>query len=200
MFTDWLRKRTRTVDVSQVNGPVAETLLMALGGKCPRCGATLAGHSYQLFAIVVADRQNELLRDFIENAKGHHWEALSQFQKFDPSKNALEAYALRCTDSSLTLLLVRDPFELYDADSMEDFENLTVAESTSWSSSLRADRWEVFVKTPRRSEFYSSSSPETFRTARNASCGMSTWPTRFMRRLPSFCFSRSLRLREMSPP
>jgi hypothetical protein len=48
---------------------------------------------------------------------------------------------------------------------------------------------------------YSSSPVEvTFRTARNASCGMSTWPTRFMRFLPSFCFSRSLRLREMSPP
>src|SRR5260370_22115186 len=47
---------------------------------------------------------------------------------------------------------------------------------------------------------YSSSEEETFKTARNASCGMSTWPTRFMRRLPSFCFSRSLRLRGMSPP
>ena len=47
-----------------------------------------------------------------------------------------------------------------------------------------------------------SSSPVdvTFRTARKASCGMSTWPTRFMRFLPSFCFSRSLRLRVMSPP
>jgi hypothetical protein len=47
---------------------------------------------------------------------------------------------------------------------------------------------------------YSSADPPTFRTARNASCGMSTLPTRFMRRLPSFCFSSSLRLREMSPP
>src|SRR5581483_4403845 len=37
-------------------------------------------------------------------------------------------------------------------------------------------------------------------TARNASCGISTFPTRFMRFLPSFCFSSSLRLREMSPP
>src|SRR3954466_4936236 len=37
-------------------------------------------------------------------------------------------------------------------------------------------------------------------TARNASCGISTDPTDFMRFLPSFCFSRSLRLREMSPP
>ena len=40
----------------------------------------------------------------------------------------------------------------------------------------------------------------TFRTARKASCGISTRPMRFMRFLPSFCFSSSLRLRLMSPP
>ncbi len=40
----------------------------------------------------------------------------------------------------------------------------------------------------------------TCNTARNASCGISTEPICFMRFLPSFCFSRSLRLREMSPP
>ena len=37
-------------------------------------------------------------------------------------------------------------------------------------------------------------------TARKASCGISTEPTIFILFLPSFCFSRSLRLREMSPP
>ena len=37
-------------------------------------------------------------------------------------------------------------------------------------------------------------------TARNASCGTSTAPTCFIRFLPAFCFSSSLRLREMSPP
>src|SRR5512137_2828837 len=40
----------------------------------------------------------------------------------------------------------------------------------------------------------------TLRTARKASWGISTWPTCFMRFLPSFCFSRSLRFRLMSPP
>ena len=37
-------------------------------------------------------------------------------------------------------------------------------------------------------------------TARKASCGTSTTPSCFMRFLPSFCFSSSLRLRLMSPP
>ena len=37
-------------------------------------------------------------------------------------------------------------------------------------------------------------------TAMKASCGISTLPTCFMRFFPSFCFSRSLRLRLMSPP
>jgi|SRR5271166_1370819 len=45
-----------------------------------------------------------------------------------------------------------------------------------------------------------SLSPPTFSTDKNASCGISTRPTRFIRRLPSFCFSSSLRLRLISPP
>ena len=39
-----------------------------------------------------------------------------------------------------------------------------------------------------------------FNTAMKASWGMPTLPNCFMRFLPSFCFSRSLRLRVMSPP
>ena len=38
------------------------------------------------------------------------------------------------------------------------------------------------------------------RTAMKASCGNSTLPTCFIRFLPSFCFSSSLRLRVISPP
>ena len=38
------------------------------------------------------------------------------------------------------------------------------------------------------------------KAAMKASCGTSTLPTIFIRFLPSFCFSSSLRLREISPP
>ena len=47
--------------------------------------------------------------------------------------------------------------------------------------------------------FFPSSSPVSS-TARNAFWGMSTEPIDFIRFLPSFCFSHSLRLRVMSPP
>src|SRR5262249_19293771 len=40
----------------------------------------------------------------------------------------------------------------------------------------------------------------TLSAAMNASCGISTLPNWRMRFLPSFCFSRSLRLRVTSPP
>src|SRR6185312_5458015 len=40
----------------------------------------------------------------------------------------------------------------------------------------------------------------TFNAAINASCGMSTFPYWRIFFLPSFCFSRSLRLRVASPP
>ncbi len=52
----------------------------------------------------------------------------------------------------------------------------------------------------RLSEILERDQSPSDRIAMNASCGISTLPTIFMRFLPSFCFSSSLRLREMSPP
>jgi hypothetical protein len=49
--------------------------------------------------------------------------------------------------ASLSCWMARDPFELYDGDLVEDFENLTSAESTTWSSNLRTDNWQAFVST-----------------------------------------------------
>ena len=54
---------------------------------------------------------------------------------------------------------------------------------------------------PRRRYFFDLPlSPSLESAATKASCGTSTRPTIFIRFLPSFCFSSSLRLRLMSPP
>ena len=44
------------------------------------------------------------------------------------------------------------------------------------------------------------SSDPNFSNAKNASCGTSTRPTRFIRRFPSACFSSNFRFRDTSPP
>ena len=51
-----------------------------------------------------------------------------------------------------------------------------------------------------RPYFFLPSSSPVSRTARKAFCGMSTCPIDFIRFLPAFCFSQSLRLRLISPP
>src|SRR3954465_15649476 len=65
----------------------------------------------------------------------------------------------------------------------------------AWSQSDDDDLW-----LRRRHAFDAALSPARLSTARKASWGISTFPTSFMRALPSFCFSSSLRFRVMSPP
>ena len=72
----------------------------------------------------------------------------------------------------------------------------------SWGKKGKAlfPRLSPFLTKKRRIFSYLPPSSPTLRAARKASWGSSTLPMRFMRFLPSFCFSRSFLLRVMSPP
>ena len=71
--------------------------------------------------------------------------------------------------------------------------------SSSWTRARRASTSSASVDvTAGPGHFLAGSVVES--AATNASWGTSTRPTIFIRFLPSFCFSRSLRLRVMSPP
>jgi hypothetical protein len=63
-------------------------------------------------------------------------------------------------------------------------------------------KWEAPGAGRRCGYFFALESPlsSVESAAMKASCGTSTRPTTFIRFLPSFCFSSSFRLREMSPP
>jgi len=88
-------------------------------------------------------RANERI---IETAKGHEWSRLSAFQEFDGTKNAIVLFALECPNGNLSMLLVRDPFELLDSKSVEHWESLPVDAAQGWTTFLRKAKWEVFGK------------------------------------------------------
>src|SRR5215469_8450883 len=142
----WLKRFVPERKTATPTEATARALFQALGGKCPRCQSDLRGHSFQLFAMTVAraERNQELL-DFINKAKNHEWESLSNYQDFDALKNALEAYAIRCEDNQLNLLFVRNPFELLDGLSVEDWEALDENEGTKWSGYLRSRKCANFA-------------------------------------------------------
>jgi hypothetical protein len=117
-----------------------------MAGICPRCARKLGGHAYQLFATVVADTENESqLLDFIRLVKENNWQKLSGKVEFDGSKNALHLIALRCEDGSLTELFVRDPHELWECRSIEDWDALEEQESRRWSLHLSRAEWSLFT-------------------------------------------------------
>ncbi len=84
-------------------------------------------------------------------------------------------------------------------------ENPQVAKVARAGDGMRARRVPVHrfasgVRAPSRAGRFRQGLPPSSSTARKASWGTSMRPTRFIRFLPSFCFSSSLRLRVMSPP
>ena len=111
---------------------------------CPTCGANLNGHSYALLATAVAsDEKKKELAEFFQALKAHDWRKVRQFADFDPLLNAAEALALKCTSGSLALLIVRSPFELFDASSIMDSEVLDSESGRELDALIEADKWRT---------------------------------------------------------
>ena len=149
---NWIRKLATREENASPKEASARALSQALRGKCPRCQNALHNHAFQMFAATVASAEKkDAISDFIRKAQSHDWKSLAKLYDFDPSKNALEVYALRCHDGGLNLLFVRDPFELSDGPSVENWEALDQTEGTKWLGYLSKDKWVCFVEMARTS-------------------------------------------------
>jgi hypothetical protein len=138
-------KFTREFSSSGARLAVSQALRVMLGGDCLRCCQVLNGHRYQIYAMTIAAPEcHDALLDFLRKARRHEWELLSRIQDFDPLKDSLQVYALQCPDQSLNVLLVRDPFELFDGDSLEGWEPLQGPEARSWLTLLDCNKWVSF--------------------------------------------------------
>jgi len=103
-----------------------------LVSPCPACGKEHLeagdGHAYAPFASEEAKESSAALSQFFKLYKEHDWVALNRIQRFDVSANAAEVFALRCI-GGVSMLAVRTPMELYDADSLLDSVALDPTES-----------------------------------------------------------------------
>lgn len=85
--------------------------------RCPVCGGGFSDHLYAHFAVtVMAEERNGRVKEFLRACEEHKWESVQSFQEFDARRDALVAYALRCTKGRLVAVLERSPCESYEED------------------------------------------------------------------------------------
>jgi hypothetical protein len=85
--------------------------------RCPVCGGAFDHHDYAHFAVTVLgeDRRGRV-REFLDACEDRLWEEAVAFQDFDARRDAIVAYALRCSRGRIAVLLERSPSEVYESD------------------------------------------------------------------------------------
>jgi hypothetical protein len=91
-----------------------------IASPCPVCNQIdLSGHQYGLFASQIAATTSPELMKFFELYRAYCWLELSSIREFDGMYNAAILYSVSCPKGTC-MLMVRDPFELYDCDESLD--------------------------------------------------------------------------------
>lgn len=95
-------------------------VIRRLASPCPACGReNLDGHKYAEVASQRALENNEELKQFCGLYISRKWGELNQIHEFGGTINNLVIYALFCNQGG-SMLAIRSPFELWEADSLED--------------------------------------------------------------------------------
>ena len=113
---------------------------------CPICAKDFLNHFYALFATTVfAESNKNHVRLFFEALDGHKWMEAAQFQDWEALGDNMEAYALKCTNEQIALIVLNSPYELYERDSVTRLEVLNGDLANGLISFIDADRWKPFA-------------------------------------------------------
>jgi hypothetical protein len=108
---------------------------------CPRCHQTIAGHQFARISSAVAspDREGDLER-FFAAFQAQEWRTLVQFQEWQADGDAMIVYAIRGQHDVVVLVMLREFFELFEADELFLW---TIVEDRSIDQTLRllAPKW-----------------------------------------------------------
>jgi len=101
-----------TRELANANRAVAD-LLAEILEPCGHCGSRPLGHQYVLLAtLAVTNEKDSALLKFFEAVKDHQWARLRESQSWRGAADDVEAYAIRCQGSKLSLAVIKTHFEL----------------------------------------------------------------------------------------
>jgi hypothetical protein len=108
-----------------------EFLSGALRGVCPGCRQSLEDHRYTLLGITIRDAATQArTRDLTDAYRKQAWETMASYAEFDGGSDALAVIALGCPRGVNTVLLLRDPAELYEAHEILEWQRV---DNDSWA-------------------------------------------------------------------
>ena len=119
------------------------TKLRNLISECAICALNLEGHSYVELATTVIDvGLKDRMAEFLSRVRQHEWEKLTEFNDFQGDRDDLVAYAITGPHSDGMVIVIRDPFDLYEGPEMLIRDTLVAAEIASICTVLPSDAWK----------------------------------------------------------
>ncbi len=94
-------------------------------GPCLICKQELAGHRLANLATHAVDpslQHDAQLEHFLNLLKNHQWSEAIKISNFNPSQDDVSADILSCPQGPYALCYFRDPFELFDATHLIEYD------------------------------------------------------------------------------
>lgn len=128
--------------VANLSAAEKMAVMRLMGNTCPLCEGILDDHRYVQFARTIAKSgEDSRLRAFCKAFADRSWRELLEFKDFSPLENAAVVYAISCPDGGVEMIFVRDPFELFDVDTIEDRVALSRAECNLIQELVTKELW-----------------------------------------------------------
>jgi hypothetical protein len=121
------------------------SLLKELLSDCPVCNIDLSGHRFAQIALTSATEENKsAVQELISHVRKREWAELKKFVDFRSTQDALVVYLIAGPHAGGAVVLVRDPFELYESAELYLLEKPNPDELEALVQMIPAQDWKYF--------------------------------------------------------
>jgi|ERR1700691_2529108 hypothetical protein len=113
--------------------------LRSLARICLVCGKAPETHQY---ARIGCAFEKSKIAEMFKIIRAREWSKMSSLREFDPMKNAILAFAVKGPHDGGFLMVIKNPFELYEADELYMVEVLSVQEMIELTAHLSENAWK----------------------------------------------------------